>query len=226
MATNTKVISPGSTIGILGAGQLGKMSLIAAHQLGYRTAVWAPEGDIPAMEMATHRIVAPFNDAQAFDEMCRVADVITTEWENIPVELLQKLEARGKLVRPSSKILSIAQSRSTEKMFAFDNNIDPTPWMYIPSHSDVLDKRYQVDVLLPGILKTDRNGYDGKGQFAVQTWEDVLSHIDLLKQPCVLEKKIPLDCEMSVLVARNASGEVKVSDVVHNTHINGILSVS
>lgn len=222
---NNSSIVPGSTICILGAGQLGKMSLTAAHQLGYHTMVWSPQGDIPAMEMATHRIVAPFNDRGALEEVIKRADVVTTEWENIPVELLKNLESRDKLVRPSSHVLKIAQSRWMEKSFVSSFGIATTPTIFIKKGDVVTRFADIIDEFMPGILKTDRLGYDGKGQCPVNTIKEVQTALDAYGCDCVLEKCADLICEISVIVARNQTG-IHVSPAVVNRHKDGILASS
>ncbi len=226
----SSVIESGKTVGILGAGQLGKMSLIAAAQLGYHTVVWHPEGDIPAMEMATHRITNPFTDKKGFQAFCRLADVVTTEWENIPVPLLEALEEEGKLVRPSSTVLRIAQSRIAEKTFAHELGVRTAQWEQVTTEG-FLDREGELDneafsFLLPGILKTDRNGYDGKGQWHVDSVESLAVAYEQAGVSCVLEQKLQLDFELSIIVARNARGEIKFSNVVMNTHREGILDVT
>lgn len=129
-------ITPGGTICILGTGQLGKMSLIAAHQLGYHTMVWAPAGDNPAMEMATYRLVHPYSCKATIDEVLRNADVITTEFENIPLGLITELERRGGVVRPGSRVLKVAQSRWAEKQMARKLGINTAPTIFAPMDID------------------------------------------------------------------------------------------
>lgn len=228
---NRNTILPGATICILGDGQLGKMSLMAAHQLGYKTIVWYPSdkdgNNGPAMEMATHRLTAPFYDATfdssaAIDEVIRSADVITTEWENVPLSLIRELERRGAVVRPSSRVLEVAQSRIREKALARDLSIPTTKTVWIAKGTDINNDGEWLDYL-PGILKTDGQGYDGKGQYPVNTVEELVVAHQKAAVDCVLEKRVDLAFELSVLVARNASGEISVSDVVENVHINGIL---
>lgn len=217
------IIKPGSTIGILGGGQLGKMSAAAAHALGYKTVVWGQSEDEPALQACTYRIVAPFTDASALAEFCNKAQVATTEWENIPVPLLQEMEGRGLLVRPSSKVLAIAQSRRAEKGFARSIGAEPVPHLYIPGPEALQDAEDYSD-LFPGILKTDRLGYDGRGQMAISDQSSLIEAVERFAVPCVLEKRMLLDSEYSALVARSACGEMSVSDCVRNVHKDGILS--
>lgn len=222
MTGRRTVIPPGSTIGILGGGQLGKMTAMAAARLGYHTVVWAPPGDIPAMEVATYRIANAYEDLTALEEFARTADVCTTEFENVPVKTLAALELLERRVRPSSTILDVAQRRSEEKRFADRLGVNPVTWAYISGLDTLLSPVAYKD-LLPGILKTDRLGYDGKGQYDIETYDQLLSALKKENAPCVLEKRMSLDYECSILVARNAAGHVSVSDVVKNEHRNGIL---
>ena len=217
-------IIPGGTICILGAGQLGKMSLQAAHRLGYHTMIWAPEGDIPAMEMATHRLVCPYDNKTTIDEVLRNADVITTEWENIPLSLIKELERRGGVVRPGSKVLEVAQSRWAEKKMARSLGVNTTPTLFWPA--DTSDPNQDWISCLPGILKTDGLGYDGKGQYAVETVPELVNAHQKAGVDCVLEKRVELLCELSVLVARSSDGSISVSEVVENTHKKGILDIT
>jgi 5-(carboxyamino)imidazole ribonucleotide synthase len=213
------IIKPGGTLGILGGGQLGKMTLQAAHQLGYHTVVLAPPGDNPAMEMATHRIEAAFSDRTALAQFFALADVVTTEWENIPVTLLQAIEKAGKPVRPGSKVLKIAQSRSAEKSFASMYGIPTTPTIFLREGDSV------PAIETPCILKTDRLGYDGKGQWRVETKQALAKAFAKAAVDCVLEEVVPIYYEVSVLVART-SDDMSVSNVVVNTHKNGILDTT
>jgi len=220
----TKVILPGSgnTVCILGAGQLGKMTQAAAHQFGFDTIVWAPEGDIPAMKAATHRLVAPFNDRHSLEEVCRVASVVTTEWENVPISLLQALEKRGVLVRPSSFVLGIAQSRNAEKTFARSVDVEPTPWVFLEQGKPIPSAEVLAGYF-PGILKHDRLGYDGKGQWPVANYDELVWRIATVEYDCILERRIDLNYELSILVARSPTGLVSVSPAVANKHRDGIL---
>ena len=224
MNTIHQPIIPGSTICILGAGQLGKMTLQAAHQLGYHTMVWAPKGDNPAMEMATHRLICPYDDEAAIKEVIEKAAVITTEWENIPLTLIQQLEWQRGVVRPSSKVLEVAQKRICEKRTANSLGIKTTPTKFVHAEATVFGADWTN--YLPGILKTNTSGYDGKGQYHVNTVEELIEAHGKAKVDCVLEKRIDFLCELSVLVARTASGNISVSDIVENTHQNGILDTT
>lgn len=218
------VIAPGGKICILGAGQLGKMTLMAAHQLGYHTMVWAPEGDIPAMEMSTQRLIHPYDCEDTLDEVLHNADVITTEWENIPLWLIKKLERRGGIVRPGSKVLEVAQSRRNEKMLARQLDIPTTKTAFISSERINTDDIWTA--YLPGILKKDKEGYDGKGQWRVNTVKELVAAHKEAGCDCVLEKLVNLKTELSILVGRSPSGQINLSDVVENKHKDGILDTT
>lgn len=206
-----------ATVCILGGGQLGKMSAMAAQRMGIETMVWAPDGDNPAMAVATHRLIAPFDNHTTLDEVVCAATVVTTEWENVPLELVRKLEQRGKTVRPDSLALETAQSRWAEKKLA--------QYLEIPTALTVKLPRNNADLsqCLPGIVKTDGGGYDGKGQWNVSSPEEVATTLQETGQDCILERKVKIKTECSVLVARTAEGFLSVSDVVENKHKNGIL---
>ncbi len=217
----SSIIPPGSTIAIIGDGQLGKMTAQAAQRLGYHVAVWGTSPHAPAMQCVSRRIIAPYTSREAEEEL-RGVPVVTTEWENVPAELMDRLRRAGHVVRPSSRVLEIAQSRNKEKLFALRIRAVPTPWAYI-EHINVLGKAETYEHLLPGILKTNREGYDGKGQRRVVDYFELARAVEEIAVPCILEKQLTVDFECSVLVARNAQGEVRVSDVVRNDHEAGIL---
>lgn len=219
-----KQIIPGQTIGILGAGQLGKMSLMAAERMGYHTAVYAPEGDTPAMEMATHRMTYDWDDPAGITRLLQVCDVITTEWENVPISLIKELEDRGGVVRPGSRVLEVAQNRFAEKTMAKELDIPTTQTIFIPGADGVAGIDFSD--YFPGILKTMRNGYDGKGQYPVATTRELIDAVTTVGDGCVLEKRVSLVTEISVMVARTADNQVNVSSVVENKHRDGILDVT
>lgn len=214
-------ILPGATIGILGGGQLGKMSAMAAAQLGYHTTIYAKAGDNPAMEVATDSIIVPeWDDPAGIAELVSTCAVITTEWENVPLSLAQEIIRQGGIFRPGIKVLEVAQSRFREKLLASELQIPTTKTAWIPGVVNLTDDWSDY---LPGILKTDGQGYDGKGQFSVNTVEELIAAREKTGVACVLEKRVDLAYELSVLVARTADEQIMVSDVVENTHKNGIL---
>ncbi len=217
-------ILPGSTLGILGGGQLGRMFCIAARNMGYRLNVLDPDPDSPAGHLADHHIEAAYSDEKALDEMARSCDVITTEFENVPAESMRRL-AQSKPVYPSAEVLEIAQNRNREKAFASKAGLTPAANRPVFSESD-LEQAIEVTGL-PAILKTATLGYDGKGQYVVASLQQAQQAFrDSGAVECVLEKKIELVKEVSAIVARNHQGETAVYPVGENEHRNGILHIT
>lgn len=230
MAQST-VIEPGSILGMIGGGQLALMTLYSAvHPEAYRMAVWAEEQNSPALRATSLGFNRPYDDEETFQRFLELGvRVVTNEWENVPVELLEKFEDAGIPVRPSPDIMRIASSRAREKEAAgsVKNHQGVTPVRWTELKQDVLQDDNKLDPFLPGIIKADSGGYDGQKQWSVETPEDVrrvlLSSPDVF---CVLEKRLELQMEFSVAVARNLQGQVVVSQAVKNTHEAGILRVS
>jgi len=217
-------ILPGATLGILGGGQLGRMFCFAARNMGYRLTVLDPDPESPAGRIADDHIEAAYDDTQALDTLASTCDVITTEFENVPADSMRYL-ARSKPVFPSADILEIAQNRNREKSFASRAGLMPAPNHAVYSEAD-LERGVEVTGL-PAVLKTATLGYDGKGQAVVDTLEQAqLAFRDLGAVECVLEKKIELAQEVSVIVARNQQGETAVYPVGENEHRNGILHMT
>lgn len=220
--TDQRMIPPGSTIAVLGDGQLGKMLVQAGQRLGFEMLVVGTSGSAPAMHCTSRGVVVP---KYTFTEVLKVVpgvSVITTEWENIPESLMTGLASAGHLVRPSAAILGIAQSRDSEKKFAKRIGAQPVPSLYIPDAKS--GEKADTRGLFPGVLKANTNGYDGKHQFPIDDQSDLEAVLKRAGVPCVLERRMLLDFECSILVARAASGEVSLSDVVVNDHHNGILA--
>lgn len=218
------MILPGATIGMLGGGQLGRMFVTAAHNLGYYVIVLEPDSHSPAGRIADQHIVAPYDDTQALAQMSQQCDVITTEFENIPAKVLQRL-SESLPVRPSAAAVEKAQDRSVEKAFILSCGLLPVPYGSITTYSEIAPAVDQITY--PAIMKTSRFGYDGKGQCRVNNLEETQQAFrDFDQQACVLEQMIDLKCEVSVVLARNASGESHCFPVAENIHIDGILHQS
>jgi 5-(carboxyamino)imidazole ribonucleotide synthase len=219
----SRSIPPGSWLGVLGGGQLGRMFCHAAQSMGYRVCVLDPSADGPAGSVAERQIVAAYDSGQALSEMGRLCAAITTEFENVPAASLEHL-AWERPVRPAAAAVAVAQDRLREKAFVRSCGVPVAPHAAIGSTAD-LDA---VDAdLFPGILKTARLGYDGKGQVAVADAGGLAAAWQELKAaPCVLEKRLPLRRELSVLIARGSDGATAVFPVSENEHRNGILAVS
>lgn len=217
------MIPPGSWLGMLGGGQLGRMFTHAAQALGYKVLVLDPDTPSPAGAVADRHLLAKHEDPEALDELARVCAAVTTEFENVPAGALEQL-ARQIPARPSAQAVRIAQDREQEKTFLADNGFAVAPFRVLNSASDCIGI---PPGLLPGIVKTARLGYDGKGQVRVQTEADVANAFrSLHAQPCVLEQRVALALEISALVARSASGQTAVWPIAENGHRNGILDVS
>ena len=217
-------ILPGATLGILGGGQLGRMFCIAARAMGYQLTVLDPDPGSPAGRVADDHIEAAYGDHKALDYLVQTCDVITTEFENVPAESMRYLGA-SRPVFPSAEALEIAQNRNREKAFAREAGLTPAPSHPVYQAGD-LEKAVTVTGL-PAVLKTATLGYDGKGQYVVDSLQQAHQvYRDCGGVECVLEQKIELKKEVSVIVARNQRGETAVYPVGENEHRNGILHMT
>ncbi|MBV9889405.1 MAG: 5-(carboxyamino)imidazole ribonucleotide synthase [Rhizobacter sp.] len=216
-------IAPGATLGVLGGGQLGRMFVHAAQRLGYRTIVLDPDAASPAGLVAHEHLRADYLDPAALARLAERAAAVTTEFENVPAAALSTLAIRGP-VAPAAAAVAVCQDRAEEKAAFTESGVACAPHAVIASRSDV----ERVDVsLLPGILKTSRLGYDGKGQRTVPDRAALAAAFAALGEvPCVLERRLALAGEISVVVARNADGEVVHLPVHDNVHVGGILAVT
>ena len=218
------MILPGAMLGVLGGGQLGRMFCMAARNMGYKTLVLDPDANGPAAMVADEYIRAEYDDEQALAQMAERCDAITTEFENVPAESLDYLSAR-RPVNPSADAVAIARHRIQEKDYARQAGLMPAPYAAIRSENDFADAVSLTG--LPAILKTTTLGYDGKGQVIVEDEASLQQAFnDLLQVECVLEKKMDLALEISVLLARNAEGDIEVYPPAENEHRNGILHQS
>lgn len=214
-------LPPGSTIGILGGGQLGRMLSIAAARLGLRTHIFEPSPQPPAGDVAHRVTTAGWDDQAALDAFAAAVDVVTLEFENVPVAAVRRL-AQTVPVHPGARALEIAQDRVAEKTFAADLGIATAAWQAVDSADDV---RRAIDRTgAPALLKTRRLGYDGKGQARVERAEDAAAAWDAIGgQPAILEALVPFEAEVSVIAARDAEGHVVAFDSGRNRHESGIL---
>lgn len=218
-----KALPPGSTLGILGNGQLGRMTALAAARLGYRTHCYGPEADSPAAQVCTRSTEGDYRDEAALAAFFAACDAVTYEFENIPVDALARVakRARGKL-RPSAAILSVCQDRIAEKTFLNSIGIATAPWRAVRSAAD-LDAGLAA-LGAPAILKTARMGYDGKGQRAIRKHADAArAHAELGGAVAVLEGFVAFEREISVIVARDLGGRVAAYVPVENRHKHHIL---
>ena len=217
-------ILPGATIGILGSGQLGRMSAMAAKSMGYAVVIFDEVKDGPASSCADLTIVAPFDDHDALARFAMNTDVVTVEFENIPVEALEYLETRVP-VRPSSFVVRICQDRVLEKEFLRNNGFPVAPFRVITSAAELATGIAELNA--PSILKTAALGYDGKGQISLSPGDNTEVIWAMLGSPrAVLEQRISFDSEASVICARSANGETSCFPVQANIHRNGILDVT
>ncbi|MFZ6643208.1 5-(carboxyamino)imidazole ribonucleotide synthase [Undibacterium sp. TC4M20W] len=216
--------TPASCLGIMGGGQLGRMFIQAAQAMGYQVAVLEPEAGCPAAQVTGQHIQAGYENHPGLMALTKASKAITTEFENVPAESLNLL-AQTSFVSPAAACVSIAQDRIAEKNFftrcGTTTGVYPAPHLAINSQDDVAKVS---DDLLPGILKTVRMGYDGKGQARVRDRVELASAFAGMNgQVCVLEKMLPLAYEVSVLVARGVDGEAVVYPIAENVHRDGIL---
>jgi 5-(carboxyamino)imidazole ribonucleotide synthase len=216
-------LPPGSWLGLLGGGQLGRMFCMAAQSLGFRVCVLDPGEDSPAGSVADRHLRADYLDPAALDELARTCSATTTEFENVPAGALERL-ARDRIVSPAAAAVAIAQDRIAEKAFVRDAGIEVAPYCTVNAEVDLLAAD---PALFPAILKAARLGYDGKGQARVA---DRAQAIEAFRGfggvPCVLEKRLALAMEVSVVVARGFDGVSLAWPVVENAHRDGILAVS
>ncbi len=218
------MILPGATVGVVGGGQLGRMFTLQARTMGYRVVVLDPDPLSPAGAVADQHLRAPYEDERALSELSTTCSAITTEFENVPASTLQTLE-RSSIVRPPVAAVAITQDRIAEKTFLQSHGFATAPFQSIQNRSDIPDAVRALP--LPAILKTNRLGYDGKGQATVTSEIETIQAFERFGSvPCVLEARLALECELSVVVARGADGAVAAFPVAENRHVAGILDTS
>lgn len=206
---------------MFGGGQLGRYALMAARQMGFSTIVLDPDPNAPAGAVADEHLIAAFDDPAALDRMAERCSVITTEFENPPAAAVERVAARVP-VRPNPASIAITQDRLSEKRFLHAQGLPVAPFLDLS-----VEPVGSVEHLLPGIVKTSRLGYDGRGQIPVAVPSEVndacatMSHAD-----CVLEKRLDLQTELSVMIARSVDGSVVHWPVAENRHVGGILDLS
>lgn len=218
------MITPGSTIGIIGGGQLGRMMAVAAAELGFKVHVFTPEQRSPASHVASSTTVAEYDDIKALQAFADSVDVVTFEFENVPFESLTLLQGQ-KPVRPSADVLKVSRNRIREKNAVQALGIGTAPFAEIHSLADFPAAIKKVG--LPAILKTSELGYDGKGQVTIRTESDVEAAWEKVKgAECVLEGFVDFSMEISVIVARGEAGETASYVPVQNIHKNHILDTT
>lgn len=223
-------LPPGSVIGMLGAGQLGRMTALAAARLGYRVHVYAPDAaGSPAAQACDAVTIADWRDAAALARFAEQVDVVTLEWENVPVSTVEKLN-RLVPVRPGAHVLATAQDRAAEKSFANRLGVATAPWRAVDSAADVAAAMAEIGP--DCLLKTARMGYDGKGQVRLDAASDpddawaAIGHVPGDGPAGVVEGLVDFACEISVIVARGVDGAVVSYPPAENAHKSGILDRS
>jgi 5-(carboxyamino)imidazole ribonucleotide synthase len=214
-------IQPPATLGVIGGGQLGRFFALAAQRLGYRVAVLDPDIGSPAMQVADLRIAAPYNDPAALDRMAAACAAVTVEFESVPAGSVAHVERRC-ATAPRAESIAVLQDRIREKRFLRGIGIPVAPFAPVIAAGDVA-----AAGCYPGILKLARQSYDGKGQVAASSAsEALLAWRNLGEAACVLERRMTLDSELSVVLARAADGDTRLYPTAENRHRNGILELS
>jgi 5-(carboxyamino)imidazole ribonucleotide synthase len=213
------------TIGILGGGQLGRMLTLEAKRMGYRVVTLEPFPNSPTGQIADEQIVAAYDDLRAIGELGARSDVVTYEFENIPLESVLALEADKRLVHPGSTALRITQDRILEKTFVRECGIPTADFAPVRAVEE-LDAAERT-IGFPGVLKTTLGGYDGKGQWVVRSHADAARAWQEAKgRALILERLIPFDRELSIIASRNDQGEIVAFPTSENQHDHGVLATT
>jgi 5-(carboxyamino)imidazole ribonucleotide synthase len=215
-------LRPGSTIGILGGGQLGGMLSMAAAQLGFDVCIFTDEPDSPASRVSAKTIVGNYLDGSALADFARRVQVVTTEFENVPAETAEALIEAGARVAPSPRALAIAQDRFDEKSFFASMDIATPPFAAVSSQAELGAALATIGA--PAILKTRRLGYDGRGQIRIKSAADAVGAFEKLGAPGILEGLCAFEREVSIIAARGGDGAVAFYDLCENEHTGGILA--
>jgi 5-(carboxyamino)imidazole ribonucleotide synthase len=217
------MVVPGQWLGVLGGGQLGRMFCQAAQSMGYRVMVLDPEEESPTAALADAHVLADYDDEESLAELARNCMAVTTEFENIPAVSLEAL-ARRTHVAPGARAVELVQDRCVEKAFIQAQGVPVAPYVAVHSLTDLQNAAAD---LFPGILKVARLGYDGKGQHRVATREQAFAAFTSMGEVnCVLEARLDLKAELSVVLARDVNGNSRVFPVARNVHHDGILAVT
>ena len=224
MTRPARVIAPGSALGVLGSGQLGRMFTIAARRMGYRVHTFSPDEDTPTGQVADVEVTAPYDDLEALRAFAAQVDVVTFEFENVPIDAIDAVETVAP-VRPSAVALHTAQQRVREKTFLADHGFPTVPFARALTLDELWDAVARIGT--PAVVKTAAFGYDGKGQHVVTTPADV-EHIwtAIGHQEAVVERLISLQAEVSVVAARGVDGSMSEYPVFENRHRHHILDVT
>jgi 5-(carboxyamino)imidazole ribonucleotide synthase len=218
------VIPPGSVLGVLGSGQLGRMFTIAARRMGYRVHTFSPDSDTPTGQVADVEVTAPYDDVDALQAFARRVSVVTFEFENVPSAATSAIESIV-TVHPSPEALHISQQRAREKQFLADRGFPTVPFAVATTQAELHGALARIGT--PAIVKTAESGYDGKGQQAAASAEDATRIWSSLgAQVLVIEKRISLQAELSVIAARGIDGQVALYPLFENRHQNHILDLT
>lgn len=224
LRSNQKVptILPGQTIGIIGGGQLGRMMAIAARYMGYKIVVLDPTPNCPTAEVADHQIIAAYDDMNAIKELTKRSDVVTYEFENVDLQAATYIEGKGKLPQ-GAYALEITQNREEEKKIIDQLNIPVAPFVIV--NNGEACKHALETIKYPSVIKTCRGGYDGKGQFKINSEADKEEAITFAEEnhPCIIEEWITFDLEISVIFSRSQSGDMAYFPIGENDHVDHIL---
>ncbi|NSL91972.1 5-(carboxyamino)imidazole ribonucleotide synthase [Acetobacter syzygii] len=217
-------LAPNAVIGIVGGGQLGRMSAVAASRLGFKTHILTQDAHGPAAQVSSSVTLGAYDDPAALDAFAKAVDVVTFEFENISADALDRL-SKYCPVRPSGHILRISQDRLAEKTFLASSGVPLAPWCAVTDRTTLHEAAQKLG--LPLILKTTRNGYDGKGQRRVYTEAELdAAFEELAPHPLVAEGMVDFACELSVMVVRGTDGTTRCFDTVLNHHWHGILDLT
>ncbi|REK63512.1 5-(carboxyamino)imidazole ribonucleotide synthase [Brevibacillus sedimenti] len=224
--TNRTPIKPGATIGILGGGQLGRMIALAGRAMGYRFVTMDPTEDAPCGQAADRQIVARYDDVDAAMQLAKISDVISYEFENVDARVAEVLESQA-YVPQGSRLLRITQNRIREKTAIAELGIPVAPFRVIDSLDSL--RAAIADLGLPAVMKTATGGYDGKGQWVLRSEAELAEAYDTLSKAgteLIVEQFVPFQLELSVIAARNPSGELAVFPAAENVHRENILHLS
>ncbi len=218
-------LQPGSVIGVLGGGQLGRMLALAAARLGFDVAILSPEADSPAARVTAHAIIGGYDDAEALAQLSRLCSAVTYEFENVPSAAVERLQALGCDVAPGALALATAQDRVTEKSFFRSAGIGTVDFAIIDAASDIAPALERLGA--PALLKTRREGYDGKGQAWVRSAAEAqAAFASIGGAPAILEARAAFRRELSIIAARGRDGTVATYPLTENIHRDGVLHIS
>lgn len=219
-----EILLPGSNLGLMGGGQLGRMFAQEAVRMGYRVVFVDPNHEAPTHEVAPQQIVTGYDSEDGIQGLVANTQAVTTEFENVPAEALEKLASQGVRTYPAAQAVRVTQNRNLEKHY-----ISAVAQVPVAPHQGIFslhDAENIDESLLPGILKTATLGYDGKGQKTCYTKDDVIDAYRHFGVRCILEKRVALAKEISVIVARHQNGQAVVYPINENQHRNGILATT